>query len=173
MEKKRGDLEIESDLTSNITNVHLQQQLISSYNISFRVTTSNENTNVTMGVKKKIKLKLPYTATGVASSRARTPGSCLPSNSSKLAPPPVEMWLITEATPTFSTAATESPPPMIVVTPFPLSSASFFATACKQWYNFNSLYSHPHTKRWQLHKMVRYFTSNLGMNSYRLVHYFR
>lgn len=125
------------------------------------------------GLKKKIKLKLPYTATGVASSRARTPGSCLPSNSSKLAPPPVEMWLITEATPTFSTAATESPPPMIVVTPFPLSSASFFATACKQWYNFNSLSSHSRTKRWQLHKMVGYFTSNLGMASHKLVHHFR
>nr|GMD51225.1 Uncharacterised protein [Ipomoea batatas] len=39
------------------------------------------------------------------------------------------MWLITLATPTFSTAATESPPPIMVVTPFPLSSASFFATA--------------------------------------------
>lgn len=51
----------------------------------------------------------------------------MPSSNSKLAPPPVDMWLITSATPTFSTAATESPPPMIVVTPFPLSSASFFA----------------------------------------------
>nr|ACR38395.1 unknown [Zea mays] len=39
------------------------------------------------------------------------------------------MWLITSATPTFSTAATESPPPMIVVTPLRLSSANFFATA--------------------------------------------
>lgn len=73
--------------------------------------------------------KLSYTATGVASSRARTPGSSLPSNSSKLAPPPVDMWLMTLATPTFSTAATESPPPIIVVTPFPLRSANFFAIA--------------------------------------------
>ncbi|KVI02347.1 hypothetical protein Ccrd_019323 [Cynara cardunculus var. scolymus] len=69
-----------------------------------------------------------------ASSRASTPGSVLPSNNSKLAPPPVEIWLITSATPTFSTAATESPPPMIVVTPFPLSSANFFAIACKHTY---------------------------------------
>ncbi|KAF7834845.1 hypothetical protein G2W53_009704 [Senna tora] len=68
-------------------------------------------------------------STGVASSRARTPGSSLPSNNSKLAPPPVDMWLMTLATPTFSTAATESPPPIIVVTPFPLRSASFLATA--------------------------------------------
>ncbi|KVI11188.1 hypothetical protein Ccrd_010401, partial [Cynara cardunculus var. scolymus] len=29
------------------------------------------------------------------------------------------MWLIASATPIFSTAATESPPPMIIVTPFP------------------------------------------------------
>lgn len=63
------------------------------------------------------------------SSSATTPGSCFPSNNSKLAPPPVEMWLITSATPTFSTAATESPPPIIVVTPFLLSSANFFAIA--------------------------------------------
>uniref|UniRef100_A0A7C8Z1M2 Uncharacterized protein n=1 Tax=Opuntia streptacantha TaxID=393608 RepID=A0A7C8Z1M2_OPUST len=39
------------------------------------------------------------------------------------------MWLILSARPTFSTAATESPPPMIVVTPFSLSSANFFAMA--------------------------------------------
>lgn len=87
--------------------------------------------NINTGMGKKIKLKLSYTATGVASSSARTPGSSLPSSNSKLAPPPVEMWLITLATPTFSTAATESPPPMIVVTPFPLRSASFFAIDCK------------------------------------------
>lgn len=67
-----------------------------------------------------------------ASSRARTPGSCFPSRSSKLAPPPVEMWLILSASPTFSTAATESPPPMIVVTPLPLRSASFLAIDCKE-----------------------------------------
>jgi hypothetical protein len=42
------------------------------------------------------------------------PGRVLPSSSSRLAPPPVEMWLIFSATPTFSTAATESPPPMMV-----------------------------------------------------------
>ncbi|PIM97735.1 hypothetical protein CDL12_29793 [Handroanthus impetiginosus] len=72
---------------------------------------------------------MAYTAaTGVASSRARTPGSSFPSKSSKLAPPPVDMWLITLATPTFSIAATESPPPIIVVTPFPLSSASLYTS---------------------------------------------
>lgn len=52
-----------------------------------------------------------------ASVRAAMPGSTLPSNSSRLAPPPVEIWVILSARPTFSTAATESPPPMMVVAP--------------------------------------------------------
>ncbi len=51
------------------------------------------------------------------SSRAATPGSTLPSSSSKEAPPPVEMWDIWLATPACSTAETESPPPMMVVQP--------------------------------------------------------
>ncbi|KAF3774370.1 hypothetical protein EJ110_NYTH53216 [Nymphaea thermarum] len=72
---------------------------------------------------------LPTVDMGTFSSRARTPRSTFPSKSSKLAPPAVDMWLILSATPTFSTAATESPPPMIVVTPFPLRSASFLAIA--------------------------------------------
>ena len=42
----------------------------------------------------------------------------LPSRSSREAPPPVEMWLIFSAKPAFSTAATESPPPMIVMVPW-------------------------------------------------------
>lgn len=74
-------------------------------------------------------INLYYAGTGSASSRASTPGSSLPSSNSKLAPPPVDMWLIDSATPTFSTAATESPPPIIVVTPFLLSSSSFLAIA--------------------------------------------
>jgi hypothetical protein len=77
-----------------------------------------------------------------ASSSATTPGSCFPSNNSKLAPPPVEMWLITSATPTFSTAATESPPPIIVVTPFLLSSANFFATAYRRYITVEFLSAH-------------------------------
>lgn len=52
------------------------------------------------------------------SSRAATPGRTLPSSSSREAPPPVEMWLILSARPAFSTAATESPPPMIVMAPY-------------------------------------------------------
>lgn len=56
----------------------------------------------------------------------------MPSRSSRLAPPPVEMWLILSARPTFSTVATESPPPIIVVTPLALRAASFLATAWKQ-----------------------------------------
>lgn len=62
--KRGGDWEIESDLTSNITNVHLQQQLISSYNISFRVTTSNENINTKMGVKKKNQIEIALHSNG-------------------------------------------------------------------------------------------------------------
>ncbi len=44
-------------------------------------------------------------------------GHTLPSRSSRDAPPPVEMWLILSARPAFSTAATESPPPMMVMVP--------------------------------------------------------
>mmetsp|Transcript_14423 Transcript_14423/g.36487 ORF Transcript_14423/g.36487 Transcript_14423/m.36487 type:complete len:206 (-) Transcript_14423:990-1607(-) len=64
-----------------------------------------------------------YAVTATISSSAATPGRTLPSRSSRLAPPPVEMWLILLATPAFSTAATESPPPMMVVHPFALSFA--------------------------------------------------
>ena len=42
----------------------------------------------------------------------------LPSSNSRDAPPPVEMWLILSARPAFSTAATESPPPMMVMVPW-------------------------------------------------------
>ncbi len=54
------------------------------------------------------------------------PGSTLPSSSSSEAPPPVEMWLILSARPAFSTAATLSPPPMMVM---PSSLASVLAMA--------------------------------------------
>ena len=47
----------------------------------------------------------------------------MPSSSSSEAPPPVEMCDIFSARPAFSTAATESPPPMMVVQPVPVSSA--------------------------------------------------
>mmetsp|Transcript_1111 Transcript_1111/g.2263 ORF Transcript_1111/g.2263 Transcript_1111/m.2263 type:complete len:218 (+) Transcript_1111:328-981(+) len=60
---------------------------------------------------------------------AATPGSTLPSRSSSEAPPPVEMCDIFSARPAFSTAATESPPPMMVVQPLPVSSASVSAMA--------------------------------------------
>jgi hypothetical protein len=39
------------------------------------------------------------------------------------------MWLILSANPAFSTAATESPPPMMVVTPLAVISANFLAIA--------------------------------------------
>ena len=66
------------------------------------------------------------------SSRAATPGSTLPSNSSREAPPPVEMCDIWLATPAFSTADTESPPPMMVVHPYNHQS-SLNGTRLAQW----------------------------------------
>ena len=60
------------------------------------------------------------------SSAAATPGSSLPSRNSREAPPPVEMWLILSAKPSWLTAAAESPPPMMVVASV---SARAFATA--------------------------------------------
>ena len=41
------------------------------------------------------------------------PGSSSPSRNSREAPPPVEMWVILSAKPSCSTAAAESPPPMM------------------------------------------------------------
>src|SRR5262245_21909437 len=48
------------------------------------------------------------------SSKAFTPGSSLPSRNSKVAPPPVDKWLIFSATPAAATAATVSPPAMML-----------------------------------------------------------
>jgi hypothetical protein len=42
-------------------------------------------------------------------------GQVLPSRNSRLAPPPVEMWVILSATPALWSAATESPPPTMVM----------------------------------------------------------
>mgnify|MGYP007102285146 CR=1 FL=1 len=50
----------------------------------------------------------------------------MPSRNSSDAPPPVEMWLILSAKPSWFTAAAESPPPMMVVASV---SARAFATA--------------------------------------------
>ena len=44
-----------------------------------------------------------------------------------MAPPPVEMCEILSATPASSTAATESPPPTIVVAPASVAAATAFA----------------------------------------------
>lgn len=89
-----------------------------------------------------------------ASSSARTPGSGFPSSNSKLAPPPVEMWLILSASPAFSTAATESPPPIMVVTPFPLRSASFLAIACNsRWIFLSTL--HENNSDWEYQIILR------------------
>src|SRR5437870_3207993 len=51
------------------------------------------------------------------SGSAATPGSTLPSTNSSDAPPPVETWLICSVSASWSTAATESPPPTTVMTP--------------------------------------------------------
>mmetsp|Transcript_58268 Transcript_58268/g.138685 ORF Transcript_58268/g.138685 Transcript_58268/m.138685 type:complete len:235 (-) Transcript_58268:765-1469(-) len=60
---------------------------------------------------------------------AATPGRTCPSRSSSEAPPPVEMCDIWSASPAFSTAATESPPPMMVMAPFLVHSARVSATS--------------------------------------------
>src|SRR5690348_13610464 len=54
---------------------------------------------------------------------ASTPGSFIPERNSRVAPPPVEMWLIWDSTPDLATAATESPPPTML-------RAEESATAC-------------------------------------------
>ena len=52
----------------------------------------------------------------------------MPSSISREAPPPVEMWDILDSNLAVLTAATESPPPMIVMPPFCVISASAWAT---------------------------------------------
>ena len=61
------------------------------------------------------------------------PGSVLPSSNSKLAPPPVEMCDMSSAKPACSTAAAESPPPMIVVAPCDVAAASARAKPIVPW----------------------------------------
>src|SRR5262245_40541094 len=51
------------------------------------------------------------------SSRAFIPGSSLPSRNSRVAPPPVERCVILVATPAAVTAATVSPPAMMLTRP--------------------------------------------------------
>src|SRR5690606_31532509 len=65
-----------------------------------------------------------------ASMSAATPGSSLPSKNSRLAPPPVETWLILSAKPACCTAAAESPPPTMLNAP---ESATAWATALVPW----------------------------------------
>mmetsp|Transcript_44070 Transcript_44070/g.91056 ORF Transcript_44070/g.91056 Transcript_44070/m.91056 type:complete len:293 (-) Transcript_44070:268-1146(-) len=52
-----------------------------------------------------------------ASSRAATPGSTLPSKSSREAPPPVEQWVTLSSVSYFLQAVAVSPPPMTVTAP--------------------------------------------------------
>mmetsp|Transcript_12624 Transcript_12624/g.17406 ORF Transcript_12624/g.17406 Transcript_12624/m.17406 type:complete len:230 (-) Transcript_12624:818-1507(-) len=64
-----------------------------------------------------------------ASARAATPGRTLPSNNSNEAPPPVEICDISPARPDCSHAATESPPPIIVIAPFSLDKSAKISTS--------------------------------------------
>jgi hypothetical protein len=49
--------------------------------------------------------------------RAVTPGNSLPSNNSKLAPPPVETWLNLSSTPYLAATVAVSPPPIMTIFP--------------------------------------------------------
>lgn len=49
--------------------------------------------------------------------RAATPGSSLPSRSSKEAPPPVDTWLSFSSTPYLAATVAVSPPPMMTMVP--------------------------------------------------------
>mmetsp|Transcript_57451 Transcript_57451/g.136788 ORF Transcript_57451/g.136788 Transcript_57451/m.136788 type:complete len:210 (-) Transcript_57451:702-1331(-) len=55
---------------------------------------------------------------------AATPGSSLPSSSSKEAPPPVLQWVTLSSVPYFLQAVAVSPPPMTVITPLPVASTT-------------------------------------------------
>src|SRR5699024_4007279 len=68
------------------------------------------------------------------SLRQAMPGSSRPSRNSREAPPPVEMWVILSAKPSFSTAAAESPPPMMEIA---LLSATACATAMVPFAKFS------------------------------------
>mmetsp|Transcript_60295 Transcript_60295/g.95493 ORF Transcript_60295/g.95493 Transcript_60295/m.95493 type:complete len:208 (-) Transcript_60295:835-1458(-) len=58
------------------------------------------------------------------SFRAATPGSSLPSKSSKEAPPPVLQWVTLSSVPYFLQAVAVSPPPMTVTVPAPVASTT-------------------------------------------------
>jgi len=64
------------------------------------------------------------------SFKAATPGRTLPSSSSKEAPPPVDTWEMESVMPACSAAATESPPPTMVMQPLGVRPAKVWATPC-------------------------------------------
>ena len=63
------------------------------------------------------------------SSKAFMPGSSLPSRNSKVAPPPVDKWVIFSATPAAVTAATVSPPAMMLTMPGKFSANALAKSA--------------------------------------------
>ena len=68
-------------------------------------------------------------------SKHSIPGSSFPSKYSSVAPPPVEICVILSENPPFSTAATESPPPTIVIA---FISDRTFAIAFVPFANFSN-----------------------------------
>ena len=58
-------------------------------------------------------------------SKAATPGKILPSSISSDAPPPVDICDILSTNLAALTAATESPPPIIVIPPLPKDSYNY------------------------------------------------
>src|SRR4029079_14932895 len=67
-----------------------------------------------------------FTSSLCAHGIAATPGSSLPSSSSREAPPPVDTHEISSSSPSSETARTESPPPTTV---YPSTAATAWATA--------------------------------------------
>ena len=64
-----------------------------------------------------------------ASSRGLSESKSLPSSISRLAPPPVEMWVSASAMPATYTAAAVSPPPAMVMQPALVAAATALAMA--------------------------------------------
>ena len=73
------------------------------------------------------------------SNKHSTPGSFFPSKNSRDAPPPVEICVNLSPIPSFSIAAAESPPPIIVVAPskLPKNFAILFVPIAN-WSNSNN-----------------------------------
>lgn len=67
-----------------------------------------------------------------------TPGSSIPCNNYREAPPPVETWLNLSDTPNLSINDTESPPPTIEVAPFDVASIISLNKASLDFLNWSN-----------------------------------